>query len=944
MRNGGGKKVPFVVAPRKIFEALRRIVEPVGFSYASLVVHCPIVNVEVASLIATQTTVDPQVVREFVDEPDLARGSGKRHKDGRLIDIPFVVQTKDGKRYIFDGHHRATAAFERGEKMISVRLARLGKGIMETTRVEKPIVTRALAVALDEFGVAPCRVDDHPRENAVAEAIAMELPTFFRIFTIGEIDTSKGLFLFDAEAASLVLQHYKDQGNDLSIDYEHQAVTDPPMMAPAAGYFALELRTDGLYAVNVRWTPKAQEMLLGREYKYFSPAFAVDPDTNRITKLFNVALTNIPATKNMTPLIEASETVGRIAQTRTLVRRGVLPKNILPSLRKVRGAIQRFLLQERAQEIACKLEVELLAEEKEKTSTYEKKKEKAKEASSKASEASAKIKDSEGDEEKMAEVIKESGEAHAKAAKAHLEAAKAAKKEAKGAKDSKSKKKAAKAAKGHEKAAEGHSKTADKQGAKSEGDKDDKDEKKEAPEKKRGGGHCNQHCCPCGAQGGACTCETVAARMTARRRFTRGLVYGLAKGGFSIQSLIFPKKHWSKASARRWAKDHDFAPSIDETKNNFRFRQRDPESFENVAVICLTPAGKKAGDDGCKIKAVGGPLKLRKAKGAKPPASGEHELQPSEIPTETKEGKTMARRRKIEATSSANDEDKNKRVAASQAATTGEVTAKADSKGEDSASADSDSADSTDSVAATDTADSSDSDSVEMEAMADSDSDSGDSEDSSDSDSDSDSSDDSMEATETKVAPVTTPVEPEVPAKQLASKPNKRSRVTEVLAAITGTKKRSEQIGKLAAFAEQGEQVKTLRAEIDRMNEEKVQKRIKKLVACAIASFRVKPAEKKKAIERGREFVKALGEKQGMDALRGYLDRPKIALSEREIEKPEETVIARLTKEDNEVIAKLTAAMPDHIRPKTDAQKKDFLAKFSANRAKHVALRGGPSN
>lgn len=129
------------------------------------------------------------------------------------------------------------------------------------------------------------------------------IPGEFRIFPFGQVETTKGLFLFDSEAAASVLRRWQEYGNRLSIDYEHQAlepVTNGPV--PAAGWFDLELREDGLWAVNVEWTERAQELLAAREYRYFSPAFYTD-EKGRIVQLINLALTNIPATKRMKPLV-----------------------------------------------------------------------------------------------------------------------------------------------------------------------------------------------------------------------------------------------------------------------------------------------------------------------------------------------------------------------------------------------------------------------------------------------------------------------------------------------------------------------------------------------------------------------------------------------------------------------------------------------------------------
>ncbi len=133
-------------------------------------------------------------------------------------------------------------------------------------------------------------------------------PTEFKIWPFGKIATTKGTFLFDRAAARSVLDAWNAYGNRLTIDYEHKAV-DPDARAgdgKSAGSFVLELRGDGLYAVDVRWTPPAFDALSNKEWLYFSPYFSAEEGSGRILELINLALTNIPATRHMTPLVAAS--------------------------------------------------------------------------------------------------------------------------------------------------------------------------------------------------------------------------------------------------------------------------------------------------------------------------------------------------------------------------------------------------------------------------------------------------------------------------------------------------------------------------------------------------------------------------------------------------------------------------------------------------------------
>jgi phage I-like protein len=141
--------------------------------------------------------------------------------------------------------------------------------------------------------------------------LSSEPPQEFRLFGVGENETSKGLVLFDDDSAASVMSRYEKHGTDLPIDYGHGmlSVVTTPDSGVAAGWFSPETREDGLYAVNVEWTEKASKALRAREYRYFSPAIEVDDD-GRMVGLINVALTNLPATVGQTPLVAHNKPQG----------------------------------------------------------------------------------------------------------------------------------------------------------------------------------------------------------------------------------------------------------------------------------------------------------------------------------------------------------------------------------------------------------------------------------------------------------------------------------------------------------------------------------------------------------------------------------------------------------------------------------------------------------
>lgn len=125
---------------------------------------------------------------------------------------------------------------------------------------------------------------------------------------------AKAWLVDDAVAATLIAQA-NARSNEYVIDYEHQTLLSDAngMPAPAAGWFKLleyvptssvvedgepneanDIDDAGIFAIDVKWTPKAQAHIAANEYKYISPVFLFEPETGRVTQLLNAALTNNP--------------------------------------------------------------------------------------------------------------------------------------------------------------------------------------------------------------------------------------------------------------------------------------------------------------------------------------------------------------------------------------------------------------------------------------------------------------------------------------------------------------------------------------------------------------------------------------------------------------------------------------------------------------------------
>lgn len=162
------------------------------------------------------------------------------------------------------------------------------------------------------------------------------LPSEFRLFKYGVNETVKGPSIFDEESSSQVIATYKAYGNDLSIDYEHQTifpVSNGPV--PAAGWFQLSIKNDDngkpeLWATEVSWTDRAKELLSNREYRYYSPTFYTNQE-GKVMEIVNCALTNQPATLDMTPLVASKgvNTMDKMDQCLALLQQLVEKVNLI---------------------------------------------------------------------------------------------------------------------------------------------------------------------------------------------------------------------------------------------------------------------------------------------------------------------------------------------------------------------------------------------------------------------------------------------------------------------------------------------------------------------------------------------------------------------------------------------------------------------------------------
>lgn len=150
-------------------------------------------------------------------------------------------------------------------------------------------------------------------------ATTREPPTEFRIFRAGENTSTKGSVLFDEGAARSVMTEFEAHGIELPIDWDHAMVREDSRVEDrrAAGWFKLAVRNGELWAVDVRWTAEGEAKLRAGEWRFISPAFLFETDSGRVLELINVAICNLPATRQLDALVAASKDPGATPHSNT---------------------------------------------------------------------------------------------------------------------------------------------------------------------------------------------------------------------------------------------------------------------------------------------------------------------------------------------------------------------------------------------------------------------------------------------------------------------------------------------------------------------------------------------------------------------------------------------------------------------------------------------------
>lgn len=130
-------------------------------------------------------------------------------------------------------------------------------------------------------------------------------PDRIKILPVGEVKSEKGSFVVDRESYEAMKAEMQRRGIDIVIDYEHQTLKD--VQAPAGGWVKELSYTPEAVEAKVEWTPKAQEYLKNKEYRYLSPVVLTRKRDNRAVALHSLALTNTPAINGMFAIVNSAD-------------------------------------------------------------------------------------------------------------------------------------------------------------------------------------------------------------------------------------------------------------------------------------------------------------------------------------------------------------------------------------------------------------------------------------------------------------------------------------------------------------------------------------------------------------------------------------------------------------------------------------------------------------
>jgi len=246
--------------------------------------------------------------------------------------VKKIMSWWDGKGTTEDGYKMPVGAYVNGRAVaiwgnVTAAVAAINgsRGGVDLPAGEKRAVFNHLMRYYDKQGVDD---DEQPEfrgsdADAVVTLAGMDIgsepPREFRILKSGSNRARKGRtdmdIVFDAKARTAMAESIRPN-RALPFDVGHRQLSGgfgSPADDEAVGWFQPEMRGNELWATDVEFTDDMADKIRARKFRFFSPAFDIElaqsrgKEIVRPVGLINMALTNIPALRDIAPLV-ASET------------------------------------------------------------------------------------------------------------------------------------------------------------------------------------------------------------------------------------------------------------------------------------------------------------------------------------------------------------------------------------------------------------------------------------------------------------------------------------------------------------------------------------------------------------------------------------------------------------------------------------------------------------
>lgn len=166
---------------------------------------------------------------------------------------------------------------------------RIGRRIAQALHVQGIEVAVALNSSVETYEVLAL--------NYELPAGATAPPAELMLIPPGPRSTGRDGRAWNNRDPAGIVRFYKARALDVPFDIEHATELKAPKgeAAPAMAWVkGMEARADGSVWGTLEWTPKGTEMVMNREYRYYSPAIIFDKNTMNILGIKSVGLTNTP--------------------------------------------------------------------------------------------------------------------------------------------------------------------------------------------------------------------------------------------------------------------------------------------------------------------------------------------------------------------------------------------------------------------------------------------------------------------------------------------------------------------------------------------------------------------------------------------------------------------------------------------------------------------------